>query len=117
MTQSKNNGSNLALQDAVDCRSELDLRTGAAFTRLMTLHLQNSGSLERGNLVSYGSCQFPTMGFVVDRYKEIQEFVRESFWKLMGKDPAAKNVDFLWERVRVFDEEAAKVGELFAIFG
>ncbi|VDN37095.1 unnamed protein product [Gongylonema pulchrum] len=30
------------LVDAVECRSELDLRIGAAFTRLQTLHLRNN---------------------------------------------------------------------------
>ncbi|VDL75585.1 unnamed protein product [Nippostrongylus brasiliensis] len=80
--------------DAVECRSELDLRIGAAFTRLQTLHLQQKFSsllctdgmrsfLSGGKqVVSYGSCQFPTLGFVVDRYKSIENFVSEMFWKL-----------------------------------
>ena len=29
-------------------------------------------------LLSYGSCQFPTMGFVVERYKAITIFVKEA---------------------------------------
>ncbi len=36
-------------------------------------------------LLSYGSCQFPTMGFVVERYKAIQNFVPEAFWKIAGE--------------------------------
>jgi len=35
-------------------------------------------------LISYGSCQFPTLGFVVERYKQVQAFVAEPFWKLRG---------------------------------
>ena len=36
-------------------------------------------------LLSYGSCQFPTMGFVVERFKAIERFVPESFWKIRGE--------------------------------
>ena len=36
-------------------------------------------------LISYGSCQFPTLGFVVERYKQVQAFVPEPFWKLKGQ--------------------------------
>lgn len=35
-------------------------------------------------LISYGSCQFPTLGFVVERYKQVQAFIPEAFWKLKG---------------------------------
>lgn len=35
-------------------------------------------------LVSYGSCQFPTLGFVVERFKAIQAFVPEVFHKIRG---------------------------------
>lgn len=43
---------------AVDVRSELDLRIGAAFTRYQTLRYQRLfPSLIERNLVSYGSCQ------------------------------------------------------------
>ena len=54
---------------AVQARSELDLRVGAAFTRFQTLRLQRKfdGFSEQG-VVSYGPCQFPTLGFVVERY-------------------------------------------------
>jgi DNA topoisomerase-3 len=50
---------------AVNARSELDLRTGAAFTRFQTLRLQKkfqipNGGGGGGSVVSYGPCQFPT---------------------------------------------------------
>lgn len=36
-------------------------------------------------LISYGSCQFPTLGFVVERFKAIQAFVPEVFHRIKGK--------------------------------
>lgn len=45
--------------NAVAARIELDLRVGAAFTRLQTLQLQTLGSpLDRGP-ISYGKLAFP----------------------------------------------------------
>lgn len=76
---------NKALSDAVNVRTELDLRIGAAFTRLQTLRLQRRFPAQlTDRVVSYGSCQFPTLGFVVERYRAIQSFVPEDFWKIEG---------------------------------
>ena len=38
--------------------------------------------------ISLNSCQFPTMGFVVERFKQIQSFCPEPFWKI--------KVSYLW---------------------
>ncbi|KAI8811291.1 DNA topoisomerase [Cladochytrium replicatum] len=67
---------------AVNARQELDLRIGAAFTRFQTLHAQVRFVELAKKILSYGSCQFPTLGFVVDQYKRHQNFVSEPFWKL-----------------------------------
>jgi DNA topoisomerase III len=76
---------------AVNARSELDLRTGAAFTRFQTLrlqkkfHLTGSGNNNGGGssgVISYGPCQFPTLGFVVERWARIETFTPEDFWFL-----------------------------------
>ncbi len=69
---------------AVDVRQELDLRIGAAFTRFQTMRLQKKFGELGQQLISYGSCQFPTLGFVVERYKAIESFVPENFWKIKG---------------------------------
>lgn len=46
----------MAQSDAVEARTLLDLRLGAAFTRMQSLTLQASiGELD-GTLVSYGKC-------------------------------------------------------------
>ncbi|KAJ9458092.1 DNA topoisomerase 3-alpha [Diplonema papillatum] len=66
---------------AVDARQEIDLRIGAVFTRFQTLLLRDrfSGMPEK---VSYGPCQFPTLGFVVNRYWEREGFEAEPFWQI-----------------------------------
>lgn len=69
---------------AVQARSQMDLRVGAAFTRFQTLRLQKKFQLPGGGkgVVSYGPCQFPTLGFVVERWARIETFVPEDFWFL-----------------------------------
>ncbi|EEC11810.1 DNA topoisomerase III, putative [Ixodes scapularis] len=93
------------LNAAVEVRRELDLRIGAAFTRLQTLRLKREFPQQlHDRLVSYGSCQFPTLGFVVERYRQILNFVPEPFWKIHlthKKDDIL--ADFSWKRHRLFD--------------
>ena len=43
-----------------------------------TFKLQNKFDGVGGGVISYGPCQFPTLGFVVDRYKRIQNFQARS---------------------------------------
>lgn len=102
-----------AQAEAVSARIELDLRLGAAFTRMQTLALQNmipQQGEERGKLISYGSCQFPTLGFVVDRYLRVRNFVPEPFWYIRvahTKDDI--DVKFNWRRGHLFDRMAVVV--------
>lgn len=74
---------NPLINDAVEARIELDLRIGAAFTRFQTLRIQRTFPNIAENVISYGSCQFPTLGFVVERYKSREEFIPEPFWKII----------------------------------
>lgn len=90
-------------------RIELDLRIGAAFTRFQTLSLQNIPGLEK-KVLSYGSCQFPTLGFVVDRYWRVVKFVPEKFWSMrVVLEKGGKEVTFGWRRVSLFDKGVAIV--------
>lgn len=75
----------LRQSQAVDVRSELDLRIGAAFTRFQTLRYQRVFPAEIENLMSYGSCQIPTLGFVARRFNDIEQFIPQKFWKLKCK--------------------------------
>lgn len=59
---------------------------------------------EQSKVISYGSCQFPTLGFVVDRYLRVRNFVPEPFWYIKvvhEKDDI--NVKFSWKRGHLFD--------------
>ncbi|KAA0184027.1 DNA topoisomerase [Fasciolopsis buskii] len=74
------------VSEAVDARQELDLRIGAAFTRFQTLRLRRVfPEALSDQLISYGSCQFPTLGFVVERFREVDRFISEPFWRIVGK--------------------------------
>ncbi|XP_067390368.1 DNA topoisomerase 3-alpha [Emydura macquarii macquarii] len=99
------------VSDAVDVRQELDLRIGAAFTRFQTLRLQKLfPDVLAAQLISYGSCQFPTLGFVVERFKAIQAFVPEAFYKIkVTHDHEDGIVDFNWKRNRLFNHTACLV--------
>ncbi|KAG5519345.1 hypothetical protein PMAC_001970 [Pneumocystis sp. 'macacae'] len=87
--------------NAVAARIEFDLRVGSAFTRFQTLSLQNFEPLAK-EIISYGSCQFPTLGFVVDRWKRIENFVSEKFWSIKIYFHNYQT-SFNWKRVRLFD--------------
>ncbi|TVY47592.1 DNA topoisomerase, partial [Lachnellula occidentalis] len=96
--------------DAVSARIELDLRIGSAFTRMTTLAVRPLGGTlavdDKGKrrIVSYGSCQFPTLGFVVDRYFRVVNFIPEPFWGI-NVNHRRDNIDvhFSWKQVHLFD--------------
>ncbi|KAF2837953.1 DNA topoisomerase [Patellaria atrata CBS 101060] len=94
--------------NAVAARIELDLRIGAAFTRLQTLQLKSLiDPVQELKVLSYGSCQFPTLGFVVDRYFRVQNFVPEPFWYIKVTHVKMDiKVNFNWKRGHLFDRMA-----------
>lgn len=102
---------NRAVSDAVDVRSELDLRIGAAFTRFQTMRLQKVFPQKLADmLISYGSCQFPTLGFVVERFLAIERFQPEPYWKIKVVDDRNDiYVEFRWGRNRLFEKLPCQV--------
>uniref|UniRef100_A0A1B0A940 DNA topoisomerase n=1 Tax=Glossina pallidipes TaxID=7398 RepID=A0A1B0A940_GLOPL len=101
---------NKHLSDAVDVRSELDLRTGASITRFQTMRLQRLFPEKIADkLISFGTCQIPTLGFVAERYKEIEAFVSQPFWKIKVSHTIDDlTVEFHWDRNRLFDKQACE---------
>ena len=65
---------------AADVRQILDLKMGAAFTRYITMAVQEK--VYRKGVLSIGPCQTPTCGFVYEREKKIKDFVPVDFWKI-----------------------------------
>lgn len=108
---------NPRMNDAVDARQEIDLRIGAAFTRFQTLRLQNKFENVGNTVISFGPCQFPTLGFVVERSARIKAFRPENFWCITcsyefdnpDKPGTKLNCNFNWERSRLYDRLACLV--------
>lgn len=103
--------------DAVRTRMEIDLRAGVTFTRFLTTLLRpkiltdetyektfDDKGRPKDLVVSYGTCQFPTLGFVVDRYERIRKFVPEEFWYLqISVKNDEDTTTFQWDRGHLFD--------------
>ncbi|PWN28201.1 prokaryotic type I DNA topoisomerase [Jaminaea rosea] len=102
---------------AVEARQELDLRVGAALTRLQTLDMQHAFAELQSKVVSYGPCQIPALGFVVDQYERVMNFVPEDFWYILVSDKRQMGgprgematVEFKWRRGHLFDEDIVKI--------
>ncbi|KAG9391189.1 DNA topoisomerase 3 alpha [Carpediemonas membranifera] len=99
-----------ALAAAADVRSELDLRIGAAFTRHLTLSARRHMGMSAPKLLSYGPCQIPTLGLVIEAADRHDTFIPQSFWylKLFATLPWGK-VPFTWTRGRLFDQRAVEI--------
>lgn len=90
---------------AVEARTELDLRSGAIFTRYQTLRLQREFPSINKEIISYGPCQFPTLGFVAEQYLKVVRFKPEPFWYLdlqIAKGDESNR--FVWKRGHLFDQ-------------
>lgn len=106
--------------NAVDTRIQMDLRTGFCITRILTENLiKISNELEINkqiNVLSYGSCQIPTLGFVVERFLQIVLFKSEIFYSIKIDIPCfykktcclkIKNNNYIinWKR-KLFDKNS-----------
>ncbi|EEC74578.1 hypothetical protein OsI_10148 [Oryza sativa Indica Group] len=106
---------NKLFADAVDARQEIDLRIGASFTRFQTMLLKDAFVLDdtgddRNIILSYGPCQFPTLGFIVERFWEIQAHEPEEFWTINCSHTSDEGTaSFGWIRGHLFDYSSAVV--------
>ncbi len=110
-----------AQADAVEARTILDLKVGAAFTRMQTLVLQQriQKIADEKSVLSYGPCQFPTLGFVVARYNDVKTFRPESFWYIYlaltrpSSSQGNEETKFTWRRGHLFSyDEASTLYEM-----
>lgn len=85
-------------------RHRFDLATGAAYTRLLTLSRKIKQNSE---LVSFGSCQTPTLWFVYQRELEIRSFKPEKYW-VVSAVLDAKGVKVKASTGSIKDAEEAK---------
>ncbi|KAJ3380863.1 acetyl-CoA synthetase, partial [Lobulomyces angularis] len=91
---------------SVEGRMELDLRIGASFTKMQTKKLQSNFDMLKNKVLSFGPCQFPTLGFVVNQYKKVENFVPEEFWYIsvsLNKDETLAK--FSWTKNHLFDQQ------------
>jgi DNA topoisomerase III len=97
--------------DAVNYRIEMDFRMGCAFTRIQTLAFSKGFRAKDHMVISYGPCQFPTLGFVVDRYLEIKYFKPEKYWVIKASIILSEKaqVELRWERTSTRDQTQANV--------
>lgn len=86
-------------------RQHFDLVTGAAFTRLLTKETRKRRNVR---LISWGSCQSPTLGFIVKREKEIISFTPEPFWYIRIKFRTKDGKEFEAKSENMKDAERAK---------
>ncbi|XP_051141098.1 DNA topoisomerase 3-alpha isoform X2 [Andrographis paniculata] len=106
---------NQLFADAVDVRQEIDLRIGASFTRFQTMLLRDAFLLDfitddRNVILSYGPCQFPTLGFVVERFWEVQSHEPEEFWTINCTHNSEEGTaTFTWMRGHLFDYTCATI--------
>ncbi|KAL1507735.1 hypothetical protein AB1Y20_007348 [Prymnesium parvum] len=97
---------NKAESDAVD---ELDLKVGVAFSRYQTRYFQGRYADLNSEILSYGPCQTPTLGFCVRRHVDIETFVPKAYWRLeltLAKD--GRRVRCVSEAGRLMDRSKAE---------
>ncbi len=82
---------------------------GVAFTRFQTRYFLDKYADLDSSLISYGPCQIPTLGFCVDRFDEIQQFVPKTFYKLVPViDLNGGLTKLSWDKGRDFSRNAVQ---------
>ncbi|MGB9885097.1 MAG: DNA topoisomerase I [Methanomassiliicoccales archaeon] len=69
------------LAESAECRQIIDLAWGATLTRFISKATHQMGK----NFLSVGRVQSPTLSLIVDRHKQIEEFVPKPYWDVTAK--------------------------------
>jgi DNA topoisomerase-1 len=94
----------LNLAKSAEARQYIDLIWGASLTRFISLASEQLGK----DFLSVGRVQSPTLALIVEREKEIQEFVPKPFWKIkvvFEKDGVKFTAEY---PEKIWDEKKAK---------
>ena len=96
------------LAAAGEARQAVDLMWGASLTRFISLAARRGGT----NILSVGRVQSPTLAMIVEREREIEKFVPQTYWMLSldtEKDGVA--IEARHTAGRFTDHEAALAAE------
>ncbi len=71
---------NFKLSDSAESRQYVDLAWGAALTRFLSIIAEHKGK----SFLSVGRVQSPTLALIVDRERQILEFVPTPYWNIFA---------------------------------
>jgi DNA topoisomerase-1 len=92
------------LSNAGESRQVIDLIWGAVLTRFISLTTRRLGR----DFLSIGRVQSPTLALLVEREKEIKNFVPEPFWKIVATLKKGKTFSASHKKGQFWDEKEAK---------
>ena len=97
-----------ALAAAGEARQTVDLMWGASLTRFISLAARRGGK----NILSVGRVQSPTLAMIVDREREIENFVPQTYWMLsLATEKDGVPVEARHTAGRFTDHDAALAAE------
>jgi DNA topoisomerase-1 len=92
------------LAAAGEARQVIDLMWGASLTRFISLAARRGGA----NILSVGRVQSPTLAMIVDREKEIESFVPQTYWELsLTTEKNGELIEARHQTARFCDRDAA----------
>ncbi len=92
------------LASSGETRQIIDLIWGAVLTRFISITSNHLGR----DFLSIGRVQSPTLALLVDREKEIQNFVPKPFWKIIATCKKDKSFDCVHFEGQFWDEKQVK---------
>lgn len=89
------------------------MKIGVAFTRFQSKFFKAKyGQLNKRELISFGPCQTPTLGFIVGRSNEREWFNAENYWTVeiqSCKPKWSTHIILSWARGRIFNQKVASM--------
>jgi len=95
---------NYNLSNAGETRQIIDLIWGAVLTRFISLTANRLGK----DFLSIGRVQSPTLALLVDREKEIQNFVSKPYWKIIATCKKTESFNATHSEGQFWDEKKVK---------